>query len=171
MAIEVVFEKRINNATVYRDVDMVQRRQYYLLTSLAVIFVMGLLFYGWQQYRWLNLGYEIERLQKQRDDLLEYQRQLVLQRDSLGRDQRIDYIARTQLGMVIAAPGQIVTLTPDVPGAAPVTPDEAAAPLSASNLNARPITGEVKPAELCSESDSEHSTSGGSSAERCQEVR
>jgi hypothetical protein len=46
MAIEVVFEKRINNATVYRDVDVEQRRQYYLLTSWQRS-VMGL-FYGWQ---------------------------------------------------------------------------------------------------------------------------
>jgi hypothetical protein len=41
MAIEVVFEKRINNATVYREVDVDQRRQIYLLTSLAVLFRLG----------------------------------------------------------------------------------------------------------------------------------
>ena len=120
MAIEVVFEKHINNATVYRDVDVEQRRQYYLLTSLAVFFVMGLLFYGWQQYRWIQLGFEIGLLEKQRDELLEYQKQLVLERDSKARDERIDYIARTELGMVIAAPGQIVTITPDT-GVAPLS--------------------------------------------------
>ena len=54
MSFEVVFEKRINNAHVYRDADVGQRRQYFLLTFLAGLFVLALLFYGWQQYRWID---------------------------------------------------------------------------------------------------------------------
>ena len=121
MSIEVVFEKRIKNATVYRAVDVEQRRQYFLFTLLATLFVLALLFYGWQQYRWRQLGYEIESLQKKKDGLVDYQRQLVLDRNLSARDERIDSIARNELGMVVAAPGQIVTLTADAP-----------APLSAS---------------------------------------
>src|SRR5678816_1725732 len=122
MAIEVVFEKRINNATVYREVDVDQRRQIYLLTSLAVLFALGVLLYGWQQYRWIQLGYEIETLQKKKDDLLNYQNNLVVERETLTQFERIDSIARTKLGMVLAAPGQIVTLTPDeIPGADPAS--------------------------------------------------
>jgi len=64
MSIEVVFEKRINNVNVYRDVDVAQRRQYFLLTFLSAMFVLGLLLYGWQQYRWLRLGYDIEKLKE-----------------------------------------------------------------------------------------------------------
>ncbi len=64
MSFEVVFEKRFNNANVHRDVDVEQRRQYFLLTSLAAVFVLGLLFYGWQQYRWIDLGYKIEAAQQ-----------------------------------------------------------------------------------------------------------
>ena len=127
MAIEVVFEKRINNATVYREVDVDQRRQIYLLTSLAVLFALGVLLYGWQQYRWIQLGYEIETLQKKKDDLLNYQNNLVVERETLTQFERIDSIARTKLGMVLAAPGQIVTLTPDeIPGADPASPEVAA---------------------------------------------
>jgi cell division protein FtsL len=127
MAIEVVFEKRINNATVYREVDVDQRRQIYLLTSLAVLFALGVLLYGWQQYRWIQLGYEIETLQKKKDDLLNYQNNLVVERETLTQFERIDSIARTKLGMVLAAPGQIVTLTPDeIPAADPASPEVAA---------------------------------------------
>ena len=127
MAIEVVFEKRINNATVYREVDVDQRRQIYLLTSLAVLFALGVLLYGWQQYRWIQLGYEIETLQKKKDDLLNYQNNLVVERETLTQFERIDSIARTKLGMVLAAPGQIVTLTPDeIPSADPASPEVAA---------------------------------------------
>ena len=131
MRFEVVFEKHINNAHVCRDVDMGQRRQYFLLTSLAALFVLGLLFYGWQQYRWIQLGYKIEAAQDKKDGLIEYQKQLVLERNTLARDERIDSIARNQLGMVVAAPGQIVILQPVAPPTPP-SADAVAAPLSAA---------------------------------------
>lgn len=132
MSIEVVFEKRINNANVYRDVDVAQRKQYFLLTFLSAIFVLGLLTYGYQQYRWISLGYEIESAKAQKDDLLELQRQLILERESVARPEKINWIAQNQLGMVIAAPGQIVSLNIDEPW--PMTPaaGEAAVPLTAS---------------------------------------
>jgi cell division protein FtsL len=130
MAIEVVFEKRINNVSVYRPADVVQRRQYMLLMGLAAVFVLALLFYGWQHLRWIQLGYEIESLQKKKDEILAFQRELVVQRQSLEWEERIDSIARNQLGMVIAAPGQIVALAPDVLEA--TSPEEAMAPLTAS---------------------------------------
>src|SRR5262249_52622412 len=126
-----VFDKRINNATVHRTVDVQQRRQYALLTLLATLFVVALLLYGWQQYRWIRLGYDIVDVQKKKDDLLEYQHQLILERNTLARDDRIDSIARNELGMVLAQPGQIVTVKTDDP-LAPGNADAAAAPLSAA---------------------------------------
>jgi cell division protein FtsL len=132
MPIEVVFEKRINNATVYRDADVGQRRQYFLLICLTGLFVFGLLFYGWQQYTWRQLGYEIEKLQKKQDDLLEYQHQLVLERDSLARPERIASIARNDLGMVVAAPGQLVMMETDSIRMNASIDGEEAAPLSAA---------------------------------------
>jgi cell division protein FtsL len=129
MSIEVVFEKRINNATVYRTVDVAQRRQYFLLTFLSAVFVFGLLLYGWQQYRWFRLGYDIMEATARKEKLLEYQRQLVLQKDTLAQPARIDGLARNTLGMVVAAPGQIVSVTrEELEG-----PEGAAAPLSASS--------------------------------------
>lgn len=130
MAIEVVFEKRINNVTAYQAADVAQRRHCMLLMGLAAVFVLGLLFYGWQQYRWIHLGYEIESLQKKKDGLLAYQRELILQRQTLEWEERIDGIARNQLGMVAAAPWQIVTAAPDT--FEEIAPDEAMAPLTAS---------------------------------------
>lgn len=132
MSIEVVFEKRINNTTAYRDTDMGQRRQCVLLMGLAAVFVLGLLFYGWQHYRWIQLGYEIENLQKKKDELLQYQQQLVLERETWAQLDRIDRIAKTELGMVAAAPGQIVTLSTDDALPLPESADPAAAPLSAA---------------------------------------
>ena len=130
MSFEVVFEKRFSNANVHRDVDVEQRRQCFLLTSLAAVFVLGLLFYGWQQYRWIDLGYKIEVAQQKKDKLVEDQKRLELERASLAREERIDSIARNQLGMVVAAPGQIVTAKSGWPS--PPSADIAATPLSAA---------------------------------------
>jgi cell division protein FtsL len=83
------------------------------------------LLYGWQQYRWIQLGYEIEGLQKQKEELLSYQNTLVVERDTVTQFERVDWIARHELGMVQAAPGQIVTLTQDsLPPDAPLTAQE-----------------------------------------------
>ena len=128
MPFEVVFEKRLNNVNIHRDVDVNQRRQYFLVTCLSAVFILGLLIYGWQQYRWIELGYQIEAAKENRESLLERQKLLVLERDSQARDERIDLIAREQLGMVVAAPGQVVAVRS--PGS--VDPEVAGAPLSAA---------------------------------------
>ena len=130
MSIEVVFEKRINNARVCRGVDAGQRKQIFLLTALSAIFVLALLIYGYQQYRWLRLGYDIEKLKEQKEAILDYHALLILERETVGRSELIDSIARNQLGMVVAAPGQIVSVHGDEPWTS--TPEEAAVALTAS---------------------------------------
>ena len=122
MAIEVVFEKRINNAAIHVGIDPDQRRQYFLLVGLASLFVVGLLIYGWQQYQWIQSGYGIASAQKERDELAEYQKQLRVELALKARPERIDKIARTSLGMTLAAPGQTVMLSPDAPMTLPEPP-------------------------------------------------
>jgi len=132
MSIEVVFEKRINNVAVHRGFDADQRRQYALLVGLAALFMVGLLFYGWQQYSWIQTGYHIESAQKKRDELTEYKKQLAVQRALYAQPARIDSIARNHLGMIAGVPGQTVMLSPDAPSTLPqqaVAPD---APLTAT---------------------------------------
>jgi cell division protein FtsL len=131
MAIEFVFEKQINNAAVHHDVDVEQRRQYFLLVGLAALFMVGLLIYGWQQYQWIQSGYEIVSAQKQRDELAEYRKQLLVERTELARDERINNIARNTLGMTIPAPGQTVMWSVDGPMMLPVDP-ALESPLTAS---------------------------------------
>src|SRR5260370_32375164 len=64
---------------------------------------------------------------KKMQRLAEIGRQLRLERASLSNPQRIDSIARKQLGMVVPAPGQLVTFNADAPLTIPVpqrlTPD------------------------------------------------
>lgn len=110
MAIEFHFEKRINNSAVVRDIDARQRRQWFLLTMLAALFVMGLLFYGWQFYRGIQIGYAREAAQLEREKLLELNKQYRLELVTLSTSSRIKEEARTKLGLVTPAPGQIIRL-------------------------------------------------------------
>src|SRR5205814_7275902 len=120
MAIEVHFEKRIINNNVIREADSKGHRDYVVVTILAAMFLFGLFAYGWQHYQWIQYGYRIEEAQKKMQRLAEIGRQLRLERASLSNPQRIDSIARKQLGMVVPAPGQLVTFTSDAPLMIPV---------------------------------------------------
>jgi cell division protein FtsL len=120
MAIEVHLDKRINNVNVVRESDKRNHREHMFVTLLAGLFLLGLLFYGWQHYRWIQYGYRIEEAQKKKDQLEQIARQLRLERASLRNPQRIDAYARRDLGMVVPAPGQMVTLSSDAPLTLPV---------------------------------------------------
>ncbi len=115
MAIEVHFEKRIVNNNVIREADAKGQRDYIIITAFAAMFLFGLFAYGWQHYQWIQYGYRIEEAQKKMQRLTEVGRQLRLERASLSNPQRIDSIARKQLGMVVPAPGQLVTFSADAP--------------------------------------------------------
>ena len=120
MPIEVHFEKRIINSNVIREADSKSQRDYIVVTALAAMFLFGLFVYGWQHYQWIQYGYRIEETQKKKDQLAEIGRQLRLERASLRSPQRIDSIARGELGMVVPAPGQLVTFSADAPLTIPV---------------------------------------------------
>jgi cell division protein FtsL len=125
MPIEIHIEKRIINNSVIREADWRSHRDYIVVTVLGAIFLVGLFIYGWQHYRWIQYGYRIAEAQKKKEQLAEIGRQLRLERASLSNPQRIDAMARRDLGMVIPSPGQLVTLsdTPlTIPTAQPSQP-------------------------------------------------
>lgn len=143
MAIEVHFEKRIINSNVIRETDARGHRDYIIITALAAMFLFGLFAYGWQHYQWIQYGYRIEEAQKKVQRLSEIGRQLRLERASLSNPQRIDSIARKQLGMVVPAPGQLVTFSADAPLTIPVP--QRPEPLPAQQAEVQP-----QPAALAS---------------------
>src|SRR5437016_8672758 len=115
MAIEVHFEKRIINNNVIREADAKSHDDSIVITALAAMFLFGLFAYGWQHYQWIQYGYRIEEVRKKKEQMAEIDRQLRLERASLSDPRRIDSIARKQLGMVVPAPGQLVTFNTDAP--------------------------------------------------------
>jgi cell division protein FtsL len=115
MPIEIHLERRIINNNVIRETDSKSHRDYIVVTVLAAVFLFGLFAYAWQHYRWIQYGYRIEEAQKKKEQLSEIARQLHLERASLSNPQRIDAIARRDLGMVLPERGQLVTFSADAP--------------------------------------------------------
>ena len=142
MAIEVHLEKRIVNNKVMRQADTKSYRDYIIVTVLAAMFLFGLFAYGWQHYQWIQYGYRIEEAQRKKEQLAEIGRQLRLERASLSNPQRIDSIARKQLGMVVPVPGQLVTFHADAPLTIPVP--QPVQPAQQAELQPQPAALEVK---------------------------
>jgi cell division protein FtsL len=136
MPIEVHLEKRIINTKVVREADPKSHRDYLVVTVLASVFLLGLFVYAWQHYQWIQYGYRIEEAQKKKEQLAEAGRQLRLERATLRSPQRIDAIARRDLGMVVPSPGQLVTFSAD----SPLTN-----PSPAPELPVLPLDAEVAP--------------------------
>jgi len=82
--------------------------------SLAALVLVGALFYVWQHTRVVRLGYEIERLRQVKAGLVQENKSLRLALGQLRALKRVEEAARTRLGMVTPAPGQVI-LVPESP--------------------------------------------------------
>ncbi len=122
--IDIHFDKKIDNSRIVRETDTRCRLEYMCLTLLGAMFVLGTLFYAWQQYQWIQYGYRIEESHRKIEELAEVGRQLRVERATLANPQRIDSIARTELGMTGPGTGQIVTLEADFGSSGPAEPFE-----------------------------------------------
>src|ERR1700752_1497777 len=122
MPIEIHLEKRVINNNVVREADSKSHRDYIVVTALGAVFLFGLFAYAWQHYQWIQYGYRIEEAQKKKEQLVEIRGRLQLERASLRSPQRIDKIARRDLGMVGPSPGQLVPFSADAPLAMPAAP-------------------------------------------------
>jgi cell division protein FtsL len=78
-------------------------------TIIALAMVAGvLLFYSWVRSQIVNTGYESQNLFAEEESLLRTQKRLMLEEETLRNPERIDVIARNNLGMTPLHPGQLV---------------------------------------------------------------
>jgi cell division protein FtsL len=68
----------------------------------------ALLFYSWVRSEIVNLGYENQNLFAREESLLRAQKRLVLEEETLCDPERIDLIARNELGMTSLRPNQFL---------------------------------------------------------------
>ena len=81
-----------------------------LLRIIFSVLMIGgvLLFYAWIRSRTVEMGYEEQNLQTEERGVLRVQNNLILEEETLKNPERIDGIARNELGMVLVRTNQLV---------------------------------------------------------------
>jgi len=104
------FSRQIDNSRLVKVADPREHRAQTRLVLMSLVLFMALLGAACIRFATVRAGYRIEELKGQREQLLEANRQFRLEEASLRRPERIDAIARRQLGFSFPAPGQVVRL-------------------------------------------------------------
>jgi cell division protein FtsL len=112
---EIYIVKHIDNSRLRKEVDYRRTKECFVLISLGVFCLLILLFLAWQHFEILRGGYENETFKKEVSRLEEENHKLKLERASLRSPQRIDLIARRDLGLVAPQTSQIVILPTSFP--------------------------------------------------------
>jgi cell division protein FtsL len=78
-------------------------------TIIPLAMIAGaLLFYSWVRSQIVNTGYESQNLFTAEESLLRTQKRLILEEETLRNPERIDLIARNELGMTPLHPNQFI---------------------------------------------------------------
>ena len=105
---EVCFSKAIDNSRLKREVDQDRKRECYSLLLTAVLLFGAIMGIAWQHFECVKENYRIEVLKKEGATLQELNKQLRLEKAALADPQRIDALARQELGLAPPAPQQVV---------------------------------------------------------------
>jgi cell division protein FtsL len=88
------------------------------LVSLGGLLALFALLYAWQHFQTIQLRYQLESLRSERSQAAELNQELKLEVAGLRAPERIDVIARRQLGLTAPIPGQVAPM--DLPPSAVV---------------------------------------------------
>lgn len=99
--------KRIDNSRLVRTVEPSRLRDLYRLVALAGLLAGCALLYTWQHFQCIQLSYQLETLKAEQVQAAALNAQLRLEVAGLRDPMRVDQIARRQLGLTEAVPGQV----------------------------------------------------------------
>jgi cell division protein FtsL len=115
----VLVSKPIDNSRVVREVDPRARRDLRSVLALVLALVVALALYAWPGLQLRRTGLDIVRLNRQREELIERNRKLRLEKASLEQLQRIERLAQRELNLVTPPAERVIVVLP----ARPMPPD------------------------------------------------
>jgi cell division protein FtsL len=122
----------IDNSRLVRHAAPNRVRELARLLVLGTLIAAGALFYAWQHFACIQLGYQLESLKSEQSQATELNQKLKLEVAGLRSPSRIDAIARNQLGLTVPVAAQIAPF--DSPSEAVLAELHAG---SAANIHAR----------------------------------
>lgn len=108
---EIHFLKRIDNSRLRREVDPEKRRECFGLLGLFVPIFFIVMLFAWTHFQCVRYGYRIEQLKQEVATLEESNHGLKLKQAALADPQRIDALARQELGLSLPGPKQVTPTT------------------------------------------------------------
>jgi cell division protein FtsL len=105
---EIYFVKHIDNSRLQREVDREKRRECFGLLALGTLAFLFIMVFAWQHFECVRYGYLIQQLKQEKAEQVERNHSLKVQLASLTDPQRIDTLARSELGLAPPKPDQII---------------------------------------------------------------
>jgi len=102
--------KHIDNSRLVRLVAPNHLRECARVVSLGGLIALGAFLYAWQHFETIQLRYQLESLRGERSQATELNQELKLEMAGLRAPERIDMIARRQLGLTAPVPGQVAPM-------------------------------------------------------------
>jgi len=102
--------KRVDNSRLVRFVAPHHLRECARIVLLGGLIALGAFLYAWQHFETIQLRYELESLRSERAQATELNQELKLEIAGLRAPERIDIIARRQLGLTAPVPGQVAPM-------------------------------------------------------------
>jgi cell division protein FtsL len=95
------------NARLVKEKDRARARELRRLLLCGAAIVVPLLVYVWQRVDFLRVSYEVEAVKNEREKLQEQNKQLTVERSFLLSPDRIEHLARREIGLVDPAPSDL----------------------------------------------------------------
>ncbi len=102
--------KQIDNSRLVRIVAPDHMRECARVVALGGLIALCAFLYAWQHFETIQLRYELESLRSERAQATELNQELKLEVAGLRAPERIDVIARRQLGLTVPVPGQVAPM-------------------------------------------------------------
>jgi cell division protein FtsL len=102
--------KQIDNSRLVRFVAPNHLRECARVVLLGGLIALCAFLYAWQHFETIQLRYQLESLRSERAQATELNQELKLEVAGLRAPERIDMIARRQLGLTAPVPGQVAPL-------------------------------------------------------------
>ncbi len=96
---------------VLRSATRARHASYVVLVVLcATVLTFGAVFYVWQRYQFIRLGFQVEALRSRKAALEEILEPLIVEADYLARPERLETIARERLGLRPPTTRQVIVI-------------------------------------------------------------
>ena len=102
--------KQIDNSRLVRLAAPNHMRECARVVFLGGMIALCAFLYAWQHFETIQLRYQLESLRSERAQATELNQELKLEIAGLRAPERIDVIARRQLGLTAPVPGQVAPL-------------------------------------------------------------